>query len=374
MNITVVHLMDLVAYPPVLSLLQNLLKNGHHVFLISYGIDKAPKEIIQHNNIEIFEVPISNRTGIVGKILREKTRRSYTTKKVKELMKKSDILWTTTDISVRCLGDVLFDYKHIMQLMELEEWYPYIVGLPFPRFSLKKYAQAAWKTVVPEINRGYIQKTWWELEKTPYILPNKPYSLEYDDSDLEEIIQRIKSDPRKKIIYLGNISSDRSLEEFAKGIYSLGNDYSLYVAGKVDDSEKGSFEKIRKTYNNVEYLGYFKAPKHLSILKYMYIGLLPYYPNSRHPFISPLNIQYCAPNKIFEYSAFGIPMIGTDVMGLREPFERYNIGKVCSVLDSDHIKQAVLEIESEYTEMKHNCKEYYSSINLDELVDHILKD
>ena len=374
MNITIVHLMDLVAYPPVLSLLENLLANGHQVNLISYGINRAPKKIVEHKNIKYFEVPISNKRGIIGKIAREYSRRTFTTDKVKELMKSSDILWTTTDISVRCLGNELLKYKHVMQLMELEEWYPYIVGLPFPKFPLRKYAQAAWKMVVPEINRGYIQKTWWELEKTPYVLPNKPYTLEYDESMMKDTILKLKSDARKKIIYLGNISSDRNLEEFAKGIYYLGTDYCLYVAGRIDDSEKRSFESIQKKYNNVEYLGYFKAPQHLAILTYMYIGLLPYYPNSKHPFISPLNIQYCAPNKIYEYSAFGVPMIGTDVMGLKIPFEKYNIGKVCDILDSDHIMNEILKIEKNYMEMKSNCKSFYDSIDLDKLLNSILSE
>ena len=374
MKVTVVHLMDLVAYPPVLSLLENLTNNGHKVNLISYGIDKAPDKIKKNNRIKLYEVPAGSKGGILGKLERERIRRSYTQSAVKKLMKDSDILWTTTDISVRCLGDEVLKYRHIMQLMELEEWYPYVIGIDHPQFPLQKYAKAAWKTVVPEINRGYIQKTWWGLEKTPYVLPNKPYSLEVNDEGMEEVLEKLKKDDRKKIMYLGIISSDRSLEEFAKATTILGDDFCLYVVGRIDDSEKRSFSELKEKYKNVEYLGYFEAPKHLCVLKYAYIGLLPYFPNSRHQFISPLNVQYCAPNKIFEYSAFGVPMIGTDVLGLRNPFETYNIGRICEKLDAESIASSVRSIESDYNDMRNNCKTFYDSVDLDVILQKILED
>ncbi len=373
MRITIVHLMDLVAYPPVLSLVENLLNNAHEVNLVSYGVDKAPDGIIKNARLKVYEVPNSTKVGIIGKLEREKYRRSFTKKIVNKLMNNSDILWTTTDISVRTLGDDVLRYKHVMQLMELEEWYPYIIGLDYPKFPLKKYAKAAWKTVVPEINRGYIQKTWWELDKTPYVLPNKPYSLVESDDGMEKVLNILKNDERKKIVYLGNISSDRSLEEFAKAIELLGEKYCLYIAGKTDDSEKKAFSDILKKYKNVEYLGYFKAPKHLCILKYAYIGLLPYFPNSKHQFISALNVQYCAPNKIFEYSAYGVPMIGTNVLGLKNPFENYNIGRTCEILNSSSISSAVESIETEYDTMKNNCKQFYESVDLDKIVQNILE-
>lgn len=372
MNITVVHLMDLVSYPPVLSLLDNLLANNHSVQLISYGIDKAPQRIKCHQNIHTYEIPISSRKDILGKIIRERSRRKNASTLVNQVMESSDILWTTTDISVRCLGDTVLKYKHVMQLMELEEWYPYIVGLNHPKFPLKKYAQHAWKTIVPEINRAYIQKTWWELKKTPYVLPNKPYSLVFSTDGMEETIDRLKKDKRKKIVYLGNISSDRNLDEFAKAVSIMGVDYCLVVVGRVDETEKERFLILQRTYANIEYLGYIKAPNHLSVLQHAHIGLLPYYPNSRHQFISPLNIQYCAPNKIFEYAAFGVPMIGTDVMGLKQPFEKYNIGKCCTEMDANGIVAAIKEIENNYEIMSNNCKQYYNSIDLDKLVNTIL--
>ena len=65
-------------------------------------------------------------------------------------------------------------------------------------------------------------------------------------------------------------------------------------------------------------------------------------------------------------------MLGTDVPGLRQPFEKYNIGICKSKLDIDSIKDGILEIEKKYQIMSENCKLYYSSVNLDKIVNEIL--
>ena len=92
------------------------------------------------------------------------------------------------------------------------------------------------------------------------------------------------------------------------------------------------------------------------------------------PYRSELNALYCAPNKIFEYSGYGIPMISTDVLALREPFEKYDMGICLEVLDTDHIVSAIRQIESKHKKMSDNCIFYYNSIDLDEIIENILRE
>lgn len=73
-------------------------------------------------------------------------------------MENCDLLWTTTDSTVRDLGKLVFKYKHVMQMMELIEDIPLIPGLPYIQSNLKQYAKKAYKVVVPEYNRAHIQK------------------------------------------------------------------------------------------------------------------------------------------------------------------------------------------------------------------------
>lgn len=371
--ITVVHLMDLLSYPPVFSLIQVLLHHGNKVNLVSFGVSMAPAEILENPDFQYMDLGDGNPSGYMAKITREDKRRRLARIYTQKYMEHSDILWTTTDFSVRSLGAMCLKYKHVMQLMELEEYCPIIHG--FGKFPLDKYSRKAWKNVVPEINRAYIQKTWWSLNSVPYVLPNKPYRMLLGAGcETARAIEEMRKTGKKIILYLGVISSDRNLDTFAEAISRLKHEYCFCIAGRIHESMQIPFKNMLQSFPNVLYLGYFKAPTHLSLLTEAYIGMLPYEQVKRHPFISPLNALYCAPNKIFEYAGCDVPMIGTNVMGLKVPFEQYNIGVCCEDNSPEKIIEAIKKVETNYDKMKTNCKTFYDSVDLDAIVEKILSD
>lgn len=65
-------------------------------------------------------------------------------------------------------------------------------------------------------------------------------------------------------------------------------------------------------------------------------------------------------------------MIGTDVLGLKEPFERYDIGYCCEELTAECLIEKIKRIESRYTTMSKNTKRFYDSVNLDRIIENIL--
>lgn len=381
-RITVVHAQSVIDYPPVISLIENLLNNGNVVRLISYDTNKLPDTLRKNKNF--YEISIPKVDGnLVGKVINSYRRSAFVKEAVKQSMKNSDILWTTTDLSVRVLGDLVLQYKHVMQLMELIRWYPdnfyvrKIAKFGLFRYPIDKYARKAWKVVIPEENRAYIQQVWWNLKNKPYILPNKPYRLNPKGGKNQafiEAINKIKHEERKVILYLGILSPERGLDKFAKSVHELGNDYCLYIIGKASDSSYLSKVKnLTKIYNNVVYLGYFSAPTHLYFLKYSYIGLLPYQPSKPSvEFISELNALYCAPNKIFEYAGYALPMIGTNVPGIEYPFRNYHMGITLKEITTKEIVSAVHTIEKDYDTFSKNSKTFFESVNLDKIVDEIV--
>lgn len=378
-TITLVHLEDITAYPPVMNVLKNFLCHSHKVNLISCGTTKLPAEIRKNNNIKIYDISLPSGNSIHNRLSRSYKRKTIGRKLTRQCMQHSDVLWTTTDLTVEMLGKMVLEYRHVMQLMELIDHYPrirmkYLSKLPFAQFPIKNYGRKAWKVVVPEKNRAYIQKTWWDLKETPYVLPNKPYDINVGEPDLNEmkILEEMQEEKRKIILFQGNLSDDRDLSPFAEAIKTLGEEYCLYVMGKSGARYVNESKKLFEKYPFIKYIGYFTPPKHLLFTKYAHIGLLPYIPSKNHLFLPDLNALYCAPNKIYEYSAFGVPMLGTDVPGLTAPFEKYNIGVSCKKLDAKHIVEAVKKIDGNYAELSQNCKRYFVDTNLDEIVEKIL--
>ncbi len=376
MTITIVETNSITFCPPDINLIENLLKNNHNVNLISNGINLLKNDILKHQNFKGFELDSLPRSG--GKIKRVLSRVKQVKKSrelVRESMKNSDILWTTSEQSVRDIGDLVFEYKHVFQLMELAYRGNYYQNR-FLTFDLSKIAQHAWKVVVPEINRAYIMKTWFDLKKNPYVLPNKPYSLNIGETTDDMLIglEKMKNEKRKIVLYLGGIWPDRDLEPVAKALSRMNDEYILYIIGKAYG--KNSQQKLEQMIMNypIEYLGNFTPPKHLHFVKYAHIGLLAYKPEKSIDLGVELNALYCAPNKIYEYAAYGVPMIGTDVLGLRYPFEKFGIGFIYEDSSDSSIEYAIKSIECDYDNMHEKCYRFYNDCDLDGIVNKIIYD
>lgn len=371
MRILVVHDAYLDRFPPVISLIWNLLNNGHLVTLITRDPNQAHCAINHHNFRAILLPACSDNSHLYHRTYIYLKRNAIMRNKVRQEMKYNDILWTTTDTTVRGLGSLVFNYKHIMQMMELVYKIPRFPNISCCPMSLAKYAQRAYKVVVPEYNRAHIIKTWYKLEKLPCILPNKPYittNFSNTPNYLKPLIADMQNETRKILLYQGVFYQDRKLDVIAEAVHSMGDSVCLYFMGRNTDMR----EAVCAKFPEIKYIGFVQPPHHLHITQNADIGLLPYVAQ-RVAHYSELNALYCAPNKIYEYAAFGLPMLGSDVPGLRYPFEKWNIGKCCDISSVGDIHHQLSDILDSYEAMSSNCKKFYDSIDLDEIVDNILK-
>ena len=369
---------NIMLYPPTITLVECLLNNGYKVHLVGEGTNQLPSRINNNQSFSCFEVGDVYVNGIISKI---KRRRKQTKDFRKELAKvgANDIVWTVNPIAVRMLRKDLMKYssRHIMQMLELKDKYPMFRTIKCIKFKLDKYARAAWKVVVAEENRAYIQKVGWNLKRLPYVLPNKPYSLNPGGvtDDMQPVISQMEKEDKKIIIYLGVLDPDRDFVSFVKAIDRIKDEYVFYVFGKLADENKTKVENLFNKYSSVKYMGFFNPPKHLFFLRYAYIALLPYKPGLTNKMgFSILNALYCAPNKIFEYAGNKLPMIGTDVLGLKGPFEKYNMGVCCKDLEPETIIEAINYVDKNHDEMQKNCLDFCDSVNVDSIVERIINE
>lgn len=359
MKIVIINKEILQNRPPVLSTLLSLSDSGYDVSLVSVGINDYWKKELDTREVKYFIVPDREKRNLVSKLFEYRNFK----KKAFDFLEKLDVdrenilLWVIGGNTIYCLGEDVKRYRYILQIQELHE--------DNKRFknTFNKILNDADAVFVNEYNRAVLYQCWYRLTKRPFIIPNKPYFINADiNYDLlpfidSSLLDRIKNS--KVILFQGQIVSYRDLTPYILAAKELGC-YQVVLLG----NEYGMVEKYRQIDDSLIYLKRIPAPQYLGITALSHICLITYDPHS-------LNNAYCAPNKIFEYGAYGKPMIGNDIPGLRV-LKEYHAGIIVAEEDVESIKAALIEVENNYAYFSEGAKCLYKSVDNKALISKVI--
>lgn len=346
MKIIVVTKSKIKDIPPVISVSNILSDLGHEVTVISSEINQKTAEMFKERGIEFVEFSYANATNPVHKIY-EYTM--FRIKVEKYLQSTSfDLLWIEGAHTIRSLGESIKKYKYILQISELH------TGHTAQLKAINNVIHDAVKVVMPEYNRTVIYKTWFKLATRPTVLPNKPYIVPN-----KEVLYKLKDkifnnhkelDGKKIILYQGLIDKDRDLSNFILAVKELGENYHFVMVGK----DGGMVEKYKAINESITHIDFMPVPDYFVFTANAYIGILSYDSNI-------LNNAYCAPNKIYEYGYFSLPMIGNDIPGLRYSIENNNAGIIVDENNVESIKEAILKIDADYKQYSQASKNLFEN-------------
>lgn len=360
MKLIVAYLGDVLNCPPAMSLINSLNDLEQECVFICYEEKKAQfKEFINRNkNVKFAYIGKSNTKNSFIK----KTYLFFKYKRMlKRIIKKeyssNSVIWVLSNGTLKYFNKYIVKLNYVLHLLELTEKL-YLVESKHLLPLSNKYSDNALFIVECEYNRAHITKAWWNLKKMPLVLQNKPYNDIICERNQEITISEINNLFRDKLIgkkiilYQGNISKERPLDAFIDAVSELGDDYAFVAMtnGKVDYSGNSK---------NFYQITFVAPPKHLEITSRAYIGILSYTPVKNS--YSILNTLYCAPNKIWEYSMFSVPMIGNDLPALRSHFVEYKDGVCVASFSKEIIKDAILKIDSNYNAYSSAAKSFFDS-------------
>lgn len=349
-------------YPPTLSLISMLRDMGEEVCLLTSNLSQSIKEYCKNRGASILDVGYnySPSNSAFEKLIKIPKIEKSLNKVLERVYDENSVIYVMTSITLKYIGNCLTGKRYVMYMYELSHEIRYYPELPEPKVNLNKLFRNASAVIECEYNRAHIAKAWFGLKELPYVMPNKPYMkplkphMTVTDKRAVKLIDKIQN--RKIILYQGIIDKERPLGPFVEAVDELGEDYALVVMS-------GNFDQLKEFKSkNLFLLPFINPPHHLEVTSWAHIGILTYVP-VRGETTSPLNAVYCAPNKLFEYSMFGVPMIGNDIPGLKIVFEKEKIGKIFASYNKDCIKKTIYQIEENYKEISTSSSKYYSTVD-----------
>ena len=368
--------------PPTITLINELARMGHSVKYITIYPDEYYKNFNQNNvkNISLFHKNIEllkfgkNKRLICGVLARiDILIKKIISHKLKYViarhMSVEDVLWVVNELTVMYAGSsFLKKYKdrYIFTIYELHT-------NSIESRHIRKASQNALINVVPEYNRAHLQKYYFDLSDLPLVLPNKPTGhplqrhLEIEDENIRNEILKIVNAGKKIIIYMGKITKERPLESLIKAVQLMNDKFELVVLG----GRTAYLKELEDCYPNAfRYLGFVQPPNHLKVASWADIGVIVYVSENN---INGLNALYCAPNKVYEYTGFGMPILANDIPGLFYTVEHDKCGYCVDLNDVEDITKKLENCINNYEILSQNAMNFFNNIDVGTIVEKILK-
>jgi len=373
---------DLIFFPPAISLLRILSELNYTVVHIGYYSDDNQRHLLESLGVKFCKAPHYRTEGnALSKFVDIIKFKKY----VKDVLRREtitsdDYIWVINPANMIPLYSILGKYRTVLQFYEFARpnvTKSYKIYNPF--IDLTDICKKADKIVHCDYTRALFFKEMYGLKKVPYVIPNKP---NIDESLLlsppQDIIERVNQikkmvNGKKVILYQGVFSpKERRLDEFCDAIQQLPDDYVFLAMGRGGEY----FEQISKKYKDddrIILVDFIRPPFHLLVTKMAHIGVLTYFPATTNV-ASVINVFYCAPNKIFEFAKYGIPMISNNLPGLAYTFQQYNCGMcIEDVTVPTSICDVINNIENNYLSYSDGALNYYNSVDLKDNISNVLE-
>lgn len=339
-------------YPPCVSQIKMLKDLGCDITVLYGSCEDGVLKDLRSVGIECIQL-IDSRgkaPGVFDKAINWLLFRESLSKYLRSIDRKNTLLWFGNAETLLPMKGKLFGFSYVITYLELLD------TMKLRLLLLKNMSRNAKAIVTCEETRSYLMKYWFGLEKLPYTMPNKPYTVQAQKKCIpttaegQKILREVNG--RKFIIYQGIFQDYEYLKCVAEVLKVEFPEYCFVMMG-IDKNHV--VERIKKINPNTVFSNYIPAPRHLEITANADIGLLFYNPDS-------LNKAFCAPNKIFEYSYFGLPILGNSIPGLRNTIGSAKAGE-CVDFTPDNVSWALHRMIDNYDKYSRHSKDFYDSVN-----------
>lgn len=212
-----------------------------------------------------------------------------------------------------------------------------------PTLHDRKFKKKIWKilekSIVPSIKHFYTVSSgyadWFEKEYKirPEIIMNVPVVNPFSETKLKIQLPEIQTN-EKLLIYQGAINFSRGIDKMIEAMQFVQN-AQLWIIG--NGPKKAGFEKLMKDLNlenKVKFIGSVSPQQLKLITSKADLGL-----SLEEDY--GISYRYALPNKIFDYTHAGVPILGTNLPEIKNTIETYGLGKIVENHDPKHIAEII---------------------------------
>jgi glycosyltransferase involved in cell wall biosynthesis len=348
---------NLSSLPPLLAIIDSLIDSYDLTFIVR-DHEEVIEQMYKDNNIEFIaynRLLPSNARFFRG--INRLRRILFFRYHIPSLIKHSafDLVWIVSAETAILLKNPIVEKKYFLNIYELYDVRTEILA------KIKPIAQCAQKVIVPEFNRAYMLRFWLGLNETPTIIPNKPAILPQPSIEIPDQIKPFVD--KKIILYQGYINRHRNLDAICEAIATM-PDYVMILMGVSNDNY---LSELKSKYPEIIHIGFIPPPFHLNVTSHAYIGIVTYE-------FTDLNGVYCAPNKIWEYAGYGVPMLANNIPGLIYTVGNAGAGCCIDMNNSKTIKKTIKQIDANYAVYRESAKIMFDSVDIKESILSAVKD
>ena len=213
--------------------------------------------------------------------------------------------------------------------------------------------------IAANLERAKIMKSYFGLAEIPYVFENVRYIVE--EPNLDECEEKFKEGLKGdsfKVLYAGGISQNRMTYDLIRAIKSLGDEYTLILAGQKQESESQLYDEAMNstTVDNVFYYGYLQRSELRYLFNNVHISVSMFQQNT-------LNNINCASGKFFESIYESCPVLTSTNPPLMRLCNQYGFG-----LSTDDLKTGIVSMRACYMDYKDHAVNFKSKVNPDNLV------
>lgn len=363
MHITLISKQPLEKLPPLLSVIDLLKEHGVRLKIIATCepnvANRLQSELVRVRSLNI---PFNNSRAVLCKIVKWAWFRAILKAEFNQIDEKR-VFWIGSGCTAMALGRCVYRHRFILQLNELYD------NDRFYRRGLKPFCQKAAAVIMPEATRASIVQSWYNLPTRPIVLPNKPAYFIKPGDDLERTKKLIgemafgRIVGKKVVIYQGMYDpGNRNIDNVARAIRKLGAPWGFLVMGQFPESER---QRLSGLNPEIVFVPFLTPPSHLEVTRLAYIGTAFYEPVD-------LNHLFCAPNKIWEYSAFDIPMLCSCSPALETVMTKFNAGICVEPSSVAQIQEALMRLDKSYSDYSRSSRQLYASVDMMNIMETIL--